>query len=185
MTAKAEILALPKKGTLPNEAREQERQNLAEQQAKASVQQRGDRMLEAAEAKYEQDMAAYEEAVKTGRSTPAKPQKPSIRGLKGWKRSSLRAAKHRARLSLEGAKRRREDEAGGSSSKAAPAARRKKKGGKNEAPEWSKYRREGETWKPPDPPLLRRKASSNIKYKQRRAFKRRSLNASTKLPKGY
>ena len=60
-------------------------------------------------------------------------------------------------------------------SKAAPVARRKKKGANNEAPEWSKYRREGETWKPPPPPLLRRKASSNIKCKQRRAFKRKII----------
>jgi hypothetical protein len=82
LPAKAEILTIPKKGTLPDKAREQERQNLAEQQAQASVQQRGDRMQEAAEAKYEREMAAYEEAVRAGGPIPEKPQKPSVRGHK-------------------------------------------------------------------------------------------------------
>ena len=181
MPIQANIMKPTKKGTLSEEARERERQNLAEQQAKTSVQRRAEQMFAAAQAKYAQEMADYEEAIKAGRPTSTKPKKPSTRGHSSWKINALRAAMHRIRESVDGAKRRREDEAGDPSSKAALAARRKKKGGKNEAQEWSKYWREGEQWTPPAPPLLRRKAGSNIEYKQRRAAKRKIVKRLHKM----
>ena len=59
MPVREEILTLPPKCTISEEAREQERKTLAEQQARTSVQRLGNRMFEAAQAKYAQDIAAY------------------------------------------------------------------------------------------------------------------------------
>ena len=181
MPAQADIMKLPKKGTLTEEARERERQTLAEQQARTSVQERSKQMFAAAQTKYAQEMADYEEAIKAG-SSPALPKKPSKRGHNAWQRNALRAATHRIRETMAGAKRRREDEAAGPSAKAKAVRRKKQKDGP-ESQEWSKYRREQQEWKPPDPPLLRRKASSNIDYKRRRAARRLIIKRLHKMAK--